>query len=113
MPHGNGNFVVTELKLQAAPAGGKAKAVPLTGGVADVSQHNYPASAAVDGNPETGWAIDDGSGHLNVNRTATFGAAQPVNAAGGTLTFRIEQSSAGAHPRPVPSVRRPARGGGR
>lgn len=90
---GNGNFVVTDLKITATPAtGGEAKVVTLTGARADVLQPNFEVAKAIDGDPKTGWAIADASGPLNQNRTATFTTQQPVGfPQGTTFTITIDQ----------------------
>lgn len=101
LPHGgpgraptNGNFVLSEFRVTAAPAaGGEAKPVPLMRAHADFSQSNFDISNAIDGNPTTGWAIDTGSGNLNQNRTATFETREPIGFAGGTiLTIALDQN---------------------
>ena len=91
----NGNFVLTELKATAAPAagGGEAKPVAMHSAQADVAQPNFAAAAAFDGNPGTGWAVDDGSGRVNKDHALTVHTREPLGADGGTvLTFTIEQS---------------------
>ena len=68
----NGNFVLNEVELAAA--GNEANWLHAT---ADHSQKGYEVPKAVDGNPDTGWAIN-GAKRLNVKRTAVFVAA-PVS----------------------------------
>jgi hypothetical protein len=55
----NGNFVVSELKVTAAPKADPAKAEPiaLQNASADFSQDNWHVSAAIDGSEDTGWAV--------------------------------------------------------
>src|SRR5262249_19081272 len=55
----NGNFVLSEFSVRAAPKGepAKAAAVLLHKAVADFSQEGWPVAAAIDGNTGTGWAI--------------------------------------------------------
>jgi hypothetical protein len=91
---GNGNFVLTELKVTATGADGQPKPLVLGSATADVSQNGFDVSAAVDGNPATGWAIDDGSGSHNKNRTATFQLAEPLAEGVTSLTFTVEQAYA-------------------
>jgi hypothetical protein len=88
----NGNFVLSELKVGVVQPKGKPKPVALTSPKADFSQPNYDIAAAIDGNPGTGWAIDDGSGSLNKNRTATFQLAAPLAAGTKKLSITIEQN---------------------
>src|SRR5262249_6179354 len=55
----NGNFVVNEFKVAAAKLGDKAKPKPvsLQGAIADFSQAGWDVNGAIDGNPDTGWAV--------------------------------------------------------
>ncbi len=97
-PHGN--FVLTEIAVSASPRGKTepAEAIELTGAAADFSQTGFEVRNALDGNPKTGWAIDDGSGHLNKNRTATFPLKRPLGLEGGTrLIVRLDQQYGGTH----------------
>ncbi len=89
----NGNFFLSELKVTASAAGEKkGRPVAISVALADVAQKDCAATLAIDGNPGTGWAIDDGSGALNQNRTATFQLAQPIGAGVKTLSFTIDQN---------------------
>ncbi len=93
----DGNFVLNELELFAAPkaqpAGAKtpvAKPVKLANGQADFSQDSFSPAAAIDGSvndPANGWAVSPVTG---VPHWATFETAEPLGAAGGTvLTFKM------------------------
>jgi hypothetical protein len=87
----NGNFVLNEFRVTAGPPGEPAKAMPvrLHKAVADFSQEGWPVAAAIDGNPETGWAVAPEFGQAHV---AVFEAAEPFGLAGGTdLTFALDQ----------------------
>jgi hypothetical protein len=87
----NGNFVLNELRITAAPAAGQAKAqrVTLTRAIADFSQEGYAVSAAIDGNPTTGWAVVP---QTSKPHTAVFEAKEPLRLAGGAvLTFTLDQ----------------------
>src|SRR5262249_6205203 len=55
----NGNFVLNEFQVMAWPTGDPAQAKPVTlhNAKADFSQENYAVAGAIDGKPETGWAI--------------------------------------------------------
>ena len=93
--NGNGNFVLTELKVAVTNADGSPKPLAFRGARADVAQSGFDPAGALDGNPATGWAIDDGSGNLNRSRTATFELAEPL--AGDepvTLAVTLEQAYA-------------------
>ena len=90
----DGNFVLTELEVLAAPKADPSKAAPvkLVTPMADFNQQNYEIARAVDGdtnNQGTGWAISPATG---VVHWATFEAEQPIGAEGGTvLTFKLHQ----------------------
>ncbi len=76
----NGNFVLNELTLQAAPAESpdKARAIALRNASADFSQMtggNWDVRGAVDGNGRTGWAILP---EVNKDHTAVFEMAEKV-----------------------------------
>ena len=64
----NGNFVLHELTVQAAPADKPAEFTPvaLRNAQADFSQDNFPAAAAIDGNVGTGWAVSPQTGKSHV-----------------------------------------------
>jgi hypothetical protein len=102
---GNGNFVLTEFHLTAAPRADFAKSAPVAFASveADYAQPGLPASAMIDGNPATGWAVA-AVGPNNTfpvarhagdpSHTATFQLKQPLGFAGGTLlTFTLDQLS--------------------
>jgi hypothetical protein len=91
----NGNFVLNEFRVSAAPSSDPAKATPvvLHRAVADYSQPEWAVAGAIDGNPQTGWAIDPAFGKAHV---AVFEAKEPLRTAGGTtLTFVLDQQFAG------------------
>lgn len=63
---GNGNFVLNEVTFNTADQ----PAIAWDVATADHSQKDYPVTAAIDGDPATGWAINIQGGKLNVNRHA-------------------------------------------
>ena len=88
----NGNFVITEFEVKAAPKATPAQQQPvkLEKPLADFSQENFGVAGAIDGNRggNNGWAS-----HPQTGRThwATFETAQPLGLEGGTLlVFRLE-----------------------
>ena len=96
----NGNFVLADFRVVAAPPAGGGQPVPveLDRAEADFSQAGFDVRAAIDGDPATGWAIDDGSGHLNRPRAATFRVKGSAGFPGGTrLTITLDQRYGGAH----------------
>jgi tetratricopeptide (TPR) repeat protein len=72
---GDGNFVLNEVTLHAAPAKSpdKARAIALRNASADFSQGGWDVRGAVDGNAGTGWAI---SPNTNKDHTAVFELAE-------------------------------------
>src|SRR5690606_13488384 len=55
----NGNFVINELTLSAAPKSDAAQAakIDLGNATATFSQQGWDVPGAIDGNPGTGWAV--------------------------------------------------------
>ncbi|GDY15124.1 hypothetical protein LBMAG53_40020 [Planctomycetota bacterium] len=88
----NGNFMLNELQVKAVPVSEPTagKAVVLTRAQASFSQEthgDWPASAAIDGKPETAWAIDPQVGQP---QAAVFALARPTDFPGGTaLTITL------------------------
>ena len=85
----HGNFVLTEIEVLA-----DGKPVKLMNAEHDFAQDGFSAQAALDGKPNTGWAIQ-GPGAWNVNRTARFTLATPTSAKVWTVTLR--QDYGGGH----------------
>lgn len=85
----NGNFVVTEFEVQAAPKADPKKnaKVALQNAKSDFDQATFSAAQAIDGNPgdQRGWAIANAGG---VVHWATFECKKPIDFEGGT-TLRI------------------------
>jgi hypothetical protein len=71
----NGNFVLSELTLSAAPKSDATKStkVDLQNATADFSQEAWGVAGAIDGNPGTGWAVSPqfGKAHTLVCETKT------------------------------------------
>ena len=88
----DGNFVLNELEVTAAPKADpkQAKPVKLEKALADFSQDGFPVANAIDGNANeagNGWAVSPATGIVH---WATFEAAQPVGGPGGTvLTIKL------------------------
>ncbi len=88
----DGNFVLTEVELSAAPKAtpDQAKPVKLANALGDFSQQGYAVTNLVDGesnNQGNGWAISPAYG---VPHWATLETAEAVGAPGGTvLTIRL------------------------
>ncbi|HVR75559.1 MAG TPA: DUF1553 domain-containing protein, partial [Planctomycetota bacterium] len=93
----NGNLVLSELRVVAAPAGdpAQAKAVVLQNAVADFAQEGWPAAAAIDGKLEKGWAILPQTGK---EHEAIFETKEDLGAPGGTiLTVILDQQFGQMH----------------
>ncbi len=91
----NGNFVLSEFQVSAAPDAPNAQAAPvgLHRAQADFSQAQYPVANAIDGNPATGWAIAPQFGQPH---TALFELKTPLNNPAGTvLTVTMDHKFAG------------------
>ena len=87
----NGNFVLNEFKLFAAPKNDPAKRVEikLTKPAASFSQDSWAIAGAVDGNPGSGWAV---SPQFNKVHTATFETGSNAGFEQGTiLSFEMVQ----------------------
>jgi hypothetical protein len=80
----NGNFVLNEFQVRATPETPKAKAQPvaLHNAQADFSQERWAVAGAIDGNPDTGWAIAPQFGQPH---TAYFELKTPLSNPAGTL----------------------------
>ena len=97
----HGNFVLSEIRATVAPKNNpKAeKPVELTNAVADFAQgpdqQQFPASAALDGQHETGWAV---AGQLGQSHVAVFEVREPAGFDGGSeLTITLDQKYGGGH----------------
>lgn len=94
----NSNFVLTEFEAEIAAASAPEKfdRIVFSTANADYSQPKYEVAKAIDGNPETGWAIDGDT--KKETRTAIFATARPIGYAGGSiLKFRLKQESKFSH----------------
>ncbi len=90
----NGNFVVTEFEVQAAPANKpkEMKKVDLQNAKADFLQDGFNVGLTIDGNAgnQNGWAIANAGG---IEHWATFETKQPLGFDEGTaLKFVIHQN---------------------
>ena len=95
-PHGN--FVLTDVKASVVSASGERRSVRLKAPKADFTQKEFDPAGTLDGNPRTGWAIDDGSGHLNKNREIAYGVESPRSVErGARLVLSLEQQYGGKH----------------
>jgi hypothetical protein len=89
-----GDFVLSELTVQASPLSDPSEsvAVKLASASADHAEKDFPVAAAIDDKPETGWSIGESKTDINVSRAAEFITAAGVGLdAGTTLTFTLSQ----------------------
>jgi hypothetical protein len=83
---GNGNFVLTNIKILVAGV-----EQPIAGAFADAEQKDYPVTHAFDSDKKSGWAINigNGEGKMNSNHEAVFILAKPVDTKGGQVEVRL------------------------
>ncbi len=96
----NGNFVLSEMKITAAPSDDAkmAKPVTLQNATADHSQQDWPIAAAIDGTPETGWAVATADGKTGQNRTALFETKDDLGFDKGTrFVITLDQNYGSQH----------------
>jgi hypothetical protein len=95
---GNGNFVLSTFAVLFGAPGttDTPTGLKFTGSKADYEQGGFGVAGAIDGKPETGWAV---SGATGKEHTATFDIAPDVNLpAGAPLAITIDQQYAdGTH----------------
>jgi hypothetical protein len=82
----NGNFVLTEVRVIVDPAGPR----KLKAATADYSQKDFAVAAAIDGKPDTGWAIYPQVGKPH---SAVFEFDQPLESAAATLAIELDFQS--------------------
>jgi len=83
----NGNIVLTRAVVLI-----DGKEQKIAAAASDHAQPGYPASAVIDGNRETGWAINVGKGQkatMNANHELVLTLAQPVAAKGKDIELRL------------------------
>ncbi len=93
----NGNFVLTEVDGEAVSTVNpkETRKLAFTGAFATYSQQGWPASAAVDGNSKTGWAVMSAPDKDQLSATFTLG--ESVGFAGGT-ELRVQFHYESEHP---------------
>ncbi len=95
----NGNFVLGEFEVYAAPMNdpNNMTKVNLVRPKADFEEPNHEVALAIDGNPDSGWAIYR-ENNLNEDRFATFETDDPIGFPDGTiLTFVLDHRYGRAH----------------
>ena len=97
---GNGNIVLGELEAELSDSSTPkiTSALKFAKAFADYSQADWNISAAIDGNPATGWALDGLDPAKQIARHAVFVFTEPVRLeAGQTLTIRLKQEALANH----------------
>jgi len=90
----NGNFVLNELTAEIV-SGTQASKISLQNATADFSQSGWGVGGAIDGNPNSGWAISPQSGK---NHVATFETKQEhAVPEGAMLRLSMSQQHDGKH----------------
>ncbi|WP_435017465.1 PSD1 and planctomycete cytochrome C domain-containing protein [Tundrisphaera sp. TA3] len=100
----NGNFVVSEFAASATPidGGSDPTPIPFESATADHSQEGFAVAGAIDGDPETGWAVG-GKGKkakasIGKDHEATFRFARSMPMRGRSrITLRIDQNHGAKH----------------
>ena len=93
----NGNFVLSELEMEVANREAGPHSIKFSSAQADFSQEKFPVANAIDGKPDTGWAID-GPGGARQHRNATFTLAEPLELTNSTaVTIRLVQNYGSHH----------------
>ena len=93
----DGNFILSEFSVKVREPGNESAAqpIPLQNPSADFSQKNWPIAAAIDGDPQTGWAIIP---ETNQPHVAVFETKETLNFAPGTkLNFTLDQQYGTEH----------------
>lgn len=86
----NGNFVLSTFAVHAGPPGAAdtPNAVRFSAAKADYEQQGYAIAGVIDGNPESGWAVDGGTGQPH-EATFTVHPETPL-APGSTVTITLD-----------------------
>ncbi len=88
---GGGNFVLTEFEV-ALVSNGQTNDVKIQSAAADYEQGGFPVRDAIDGKPDTGWAVDGSS--QQTDRHAVFTFRDPIEMGPGTrLIARLKHTS--------------------
>ncbi|NNE93019.1 MAG: DUF1549 domain-containing protein, partial [Verrucomicrobiales bacterium] len=91
----NGNFVLSEVKVEAADDSGKFHPVEIESAEADYEQKGYPVAAAINGKAgRGGWAVDGNSRAADSSATFTLKTAQKP---GTRLRFSMIHTWGGSH----------------
>jgi len=95
--NGSGNFVLSELRVNAVPVASPQEARPITlrNASADFSQDGWPVGNSIDGDDTTGWAVHPNYG---VAHAAVYEVAEELDFEGGALLiFNLAQHYGSNH----------------
>ncbi|TLD69769.1 DUF1553 domain-containing protein [Phragmitibacter flavus] len=89
---GHGNFVLSEIEIFTRPktsADSPWQKLTLVKATADAEQPGFPVASAIDGKPDTGWAVQVEGGSHKKNRTAVFHFDKPLPFPSSDLEFKV------------------------
>ena len=95
----HGNFVLSEVEMEIREAGSQdmPRKVKFASAEADFSQPSFPVADAIDGKPNTGWAIA-AEDNKRLHRHAIFTLTEPlVLKQDASVTVRLAQNQGGQH----------------
>jgi mono/diheme cytochrome c family protein len=96
----HGNFVLTEIRVRVSPkdAPDKEQEVKLVRAEADVGQEGFPVERAIDGKPDTGWAVHvpGRTGGMG-SHAATFHSESPIAEGNAVWTVILDHQFGGQH----------------
>ncbi len=96
---GHGNFVLSELEVFTRPKSSNAdwEKVTFSKATADAEQSGYPVASAIDGKPDTGWAVQVEGGSHKKDRAAVFHFTRPFSSGDREFKIRLVQNFGGHH----------------
>ncbi|HVJ45884.1 MAG TPA: DUF1549 domain-containing protein, partial [Luteolibacter sp.] len=96
---GHGNFVLSEIEVFSRPKGaaGDWEKITFSKADAEAQQSGYPVAAAIDGKPDTGWAVQVEGGSLKKNRSAVFHLTKPQPPGDREFKVTLAQNFGGHH----------------
>ena len=95
----NGNFVLSEIEVVSRPKSRTTdwEKVSFSDATATAEQSGFPVASAIDGNPETGWAVEVAGGTLKKNLSAVFYFTNPLPAGEREFKITLAQNFGGNH----------------
>ncbi|MES2660711.1 MAG: PSD1 and planctomycete cytochrome C domain-containing protein [Verrucomicrobiota bacterium] len=96
---GNGNFVLSEIEIFTRPKLRTSdwEKISFSDATATAEQSRFPVASAIDGKPETGWAVEVEGGTLKKDRTAIFNFTNPLPAGEREFKITLAQNFGGHH----------------